>query len=233
MAQNAGRGKEVIFMKKYIAELFGTFVLTLFGCGSAALSGGIDGKLGILGIAFAFGLSIVSMAYVIGDVSGCHINPAVSLGVFLNGGMSFKDFVGYVIAQFIGGIAGAGVLFGIATGLGQNGFGDASYLHISMGGAFLVEVILTMVFVFTILGVTAKVKNQAIAGLVIGLTLTFVHILGIPLTGTSVNPARSFGPAIFMGGTALSQVWLFIVAPLVGAALAAYLYKAVAKTDKE
>ena len=113
------------------------------------------------------------------------------------------------------------------------GFGDASYLHISMGGAFLVEVILTMVFVFTILGVTAKVKNQAIAGLVIGLTLTFVHILGIPLTGTSVNPARSFGPAIFMGGTALSQVWLFIVAPLVGAALAAYLYKAVAKTDKE
>jgi aquaporin Z len=242
MAQNAGRGKEVIFMKKYIAELFGTFVLTLFGCGSAALSGGIDGKLGILGIAFAFGLSIVSMAYVIGDVSGCHINPAVSLGVFLNGGMSFKDFVGYVIAQFIGGIAGAGVLFGIekscgldkaATGLGQNGFGDASYLHISMGGAFLVEVILTMVFVFTILGVTAKVKNQAIAGLVIGLTLTFVHILGIPLTGTSVNPARSFGPAIFMGGTALSQVWLFIVAPLVGAAIAAYLYKAVAKTDKE
>lgn len=227
-------------MKKYVAEFIGTAVLTLFGCGSAAISGGIDGALGILGIAMAFGLSIVAMAYVIGDVSGCHINPAVSLGVFLNKGMSAKDFAGYLVAQFLGGIAGAGILFGIIsstelgavaeTGLGQNGFGEASYVGLSMGGAVLVEVILTFVFVFTILGVTAKAENGKVAGLVIGLTLAFVHILGIPLTGTSVNPARSLGPALLVGnGTALPQVWVFIVAPLVGAALAAIVYKAICK----
>lgn len=227
-------------MKKYVAEFIGTAVLTLFGCGSAAISGGIDGALGILGIAMAFGLSIVAMAYVIGDVSGCHINPAVSLGVFLNKGMSAKDFAGYLVAQFLGGIAGAGILFGIISstglgpvaevGLGQNGFDGASYVGLGMGGAVLVEVILTFVFVFTILGVTAKAENGKVAGLVIGLTLAFVHILGIPLTGTSVNPARSLGPALLAGnGTALPQVWVFIVAPLVGAALAAIVYKAICK----
>lgn len=230
-------------MKKYVAEFIGTAVLTLFGCGSAAISGGIDGTLGILGIAMAFGLSIVAMAYVIGDVSGCHINPAVSLGVFLNKGMSAKDFAGYLAAQFLGGIAGAGILFGIIsstglgavaeTGLGQNGFGEASYVGLGMGGAVLVEVILTFVFVFTILGVTAKAENGKVAGLVIGLTLTFVHILGIPLTGTSVNPARSLGPALLAGnGTALPQVWVFIVAPLAGAAIAAVVYKVICKTEK-
>lgn len=230
-------------MKKYVAEFIGTAVLTLFGCGSAAISGGIDGTLGILGIAMAFGLSIVAMAYVIGDVSGCHINPAVSLGVFLNKGMSAKDFAGYLAAQFLGGIAGAGILFGIIsstglgavaeTGLGQNGFGEASYVGLGMGGAVLVEVILTFVFVFTILGVTAKAENGKVAGLVIGLTLAFVHILGIPLTGTSVNPARSLGPALLAGnGTALPQVWVFIVAPLAGAAIAAVVYKVICKTEK-
>lgn len=230
-------------MKKYVAEFIGTLVLTLFGCGSAALSGGIDGVLGILGISVAFGLSIVAMAYVIGDVSGCHINPAVSLGVFLNKGMSAKDFGGYLVAQFLGGIAGAGILYLIincsglgdaaAVGLGQNGFGDASYVGLSMGGAVLVEIILTFVFVFTILGVTAKAKTGTVAGLVIGLTLTFVHILGIPLTGTSVNPARSLGPALLVGnGTALPQVWVFIVAPLIGAALAAAVYNLICK-EKE
>ena len=229
-------------MKKYVAEFIGTLVLTLFGCGSAAISGGIDGKLGILGIAMAFGLSVVAMAYVIGDVSGCHINPAVSLGVFLNGGMSGKDFGGYVIAQFLGGITGAGLLALIIsccgknyadTGLGQNGFGSASYVGINMGGAVLVEIILAFVFVFAVLGVTAKVKNQAVAGIVIGLVLAFVHILGIPLTGTSVNPARSFGPALLMGGQALAQVWVFIVAPLAGGALAAVVYKALVKEEKK
>lgn len=217
-------------------------VLTLFGCGSAALSGGIEGVLGVLGIAMAFGLSIVAMAYAIGDVSGCHINPAVSLGVFLNKGMSAKDFAGYVAAQVLGGLAGAGILAGIIhctalgtaaeVGLGTNGYGEASYVGLNMAGALIVEIILTFVFVLTILGVTAKVKNSTVAGLVIGLTLAFVHILGIPLTGTSVNPARSIGPAVFAGGTALAQVWVFIVGPLIGAALAAYVYRMVCRTDE-
>lgn len=225
-------------MKKYTAELIGTFVLTLFGCGSAAVAGA---TLGTLGIAFAFGLSIVAMAYAIGNVSGCHINPAVSLGVWMSGKMTTKDFAGYVLCQFVGALLAALVLMfiiescnlgGIATtGLGANGYGAASAVGLPAIGAFLVEVILTAVFVWTILGVTDGEKMSVIAGLVIGLTLTFVHIMGIPLTGTSVNPARSFGPALVLGGVALKQVWLFIVAPLVGAALAACLFKCF-KTDK-
>ncbi|MBO4675851.1 MAG: MIP family channel protein [Elusimicrobiaceae bacterium] len=219
-------------MKKYSAELLGTFVLTLFGCGSAAIAGQ---ALGTLGIAFAFGLSIVAMAYAIGNVSGCHINPAVSLGVWMSGKMSGKDFAGYVIAQFIGATLAALVLMiiincanlgGIATtGLGTNGYGAMSSVGLSAGGALLVEVILTAVFVLTILGVTDGEKTSVIAGLVIGLTLTFVHIMGIPLTGTSVNPARSFGPALFVGGKALSQLWVFIVGPALGAVLASLLWK--------
>lgn len=228
--------------KKYIAEFIGTFTLTLFGCGSAALSGGIDGKLGILGISMAFGLSIVAMAYAIGDISGCHINPAVSLAMLISKKLDVKDFVGYIVAQVLGGVAAAGVLSFIINssanlgsvaevGLGQNGFGSASYVGLSMGGAIVVEIILTFVFLLTILGVTAKAKTGTVAGLVIGLCLAFVHILGIPLTGTSVNPARSFGPALLLGGQALSQVWVFIVAPLIGAALAAIVWNAVCKTE--
>lgn len=228
--------------KKYIAEFIGTFTLTLFGCGSAALSGGIDGKLGILGISMAFGLSIVAMAYAIGDISGCHINPAVSLAMLISKKLDVKDFVGYIVAQVLGGVAAAGVLSFIINssanlgsvaevGLGQNGFGSASYVGLSMGGAIVVEIILTFVFLLTILGVTAKAKTGTVAGLVIGLCLAFVHILGIPLTGTSVNPARSFGPALLLGGQALSQVWVFIVAPLIGAALAAVVWNAVCKTE--
>lgn len=228
-------------MKKYISELLGTFVLTLFGCGSAAIAGK---TLGTLGIALAFGLSIVAMAYVIGNVSGCHINPAVSLGVFLSGKMSAKDFCGYVISQFIGGIAGGGVLALIitfckelpgfqVTGLGTNGFAENSSVGLTLGGAFLVEIILTAIFVFTILGVTSDEKYKSIAGVVIGLTLTFVHIMGIPLTGTSVNPARSLGPAIFAGGEALTQVWVFIVAPLIGAAIAALLWRGLCKAKED
>lgn len=234
--------KGEVALKKYVAEFIGTMVLTLFGCGSAALSGGIEGVLGVLGIAMAFGLSIVAMAYAIGDVSGCHINPAVSLGVFLNKGMSAKDFGCYVLAQVLGGLAGAGILAGIISctslgtvaevGLGTNGYGEASYVGLNMAGALIVEIILTFVFVLTILGVTAKAKTGTVAGLVIGLTLAFVHILGIPLTGTSVNPARSIGPAIFAGGTALAQVWVFIVGPLIGAALAAYVYRMVCRTEE-
>ena len=224
-------------MKKYFAEFIGTLVLVLFGCGTAALSGGIDGAAGVVGIALAFGLSIVAMTYFIGSISGCHINPAVSFAMFLSNKMSGRDFIGYVIGQVLGGIAAIGILVLIinntaigdisVTGLGQNGFGSASYLGVSMGGAFLVEVILTCVFVMAVVGVTSSERMAPVAGIVIGLTLTFVHILGIPLTGTSVNPARSLAPALFAGGVALEQVWVFIVAPLVGAAVAVVLHNAL------
>ena len=216
-------------MKKYICEFIGTAVLVLFGCGSAAVAGG---ALGTLGIALAFGLSIVAMAYVIGNISGCHINPAVSLAMLLNKKMTLKDFIFYVVAQVIGAIVGTALLFAIlkcsgmsTTNLGQNGFGDASSVGINMGGAFLVEVILTFVFIYTILGVTSDDSKASVAGIVIGLTLAFVHIMGIPLTGTSVNPARSLAPALFLCGRALSQVWVFIVAPFVGSALASFTFK--------
>ncbi len=223
-------------MKRYVCELIGTLVLVLFGCGSAAIAGSI---LGTLGIALAFGLSIVAMAYVIGDTSGCHINPAVSLGCLIDGRMTVKDFIFYVIFQCIGAIIGIAILFfmisqanlgGVAaTGLGANGFGAASSIGISMIGALVTEIVLTAVFVFTVLGVTASDKTANIAGIVIGLTLAFVHIMGIPITGTSVNPARSLAPALFLGGEPLSQVWVFIVGPLVGAVIAALIYKFVAK----
>ena len=224
-------------MKKYVCEFIGTAVLVLFGCGSAAIAGA---TLGTLGIALAFGLSIVAMAYVIGNVSGCHVNPAVSLAMLISKRMSFKDFVGYVIAQVLGAILGIGILYAImtcanldVTVLGANGYGDASSVGLSMVGALLVEVVLTFVFVYTILGVTADSDKSSVAGIVIGLTLTFVHIMGIPLTGTSVNPARSLAPALFLGGEALSQVWVFIVAPLVGAAIAAVVYSLLNKEVKE
>lgn len=220
-------------MKKYFAEFIGTLVLTLFGCGSAAIAGG---TLGTLGIALAFGLSIVAMAYVIGGISGCHINPAVSIGMLISGKMSGKDFIGYVIFQCLGAIVGIALLVfmvtnsslgGIeATGLGQNGFDSASSVGLSMGGAIVTEIILTFVFVFAILGVTSSEKFGNVSGIVIGLVLAFVHIMGIPLTGTSVNPARSLAPALFMGGLALEQVWVFIVAPLIGGILAALIFKA-------
>ncbi len=225
-------------MKKYIAELFGTFVLVLFGCGSAAVAGG---TLGILGIAFAFGFSIVAAAYAIGHISGCHINPAVSLAMLIRKKITAKDFAGYVVAQVIGAIIASAVLKFIITssgslgfaeaGLGQNGFGANSAVGLSMGGAFVVEVILTFVFIMAIIGVTSSVKTANIAGIVIGLTLAFVHIMGIPLTGTSVNPARSLGPALLVGGEAISQVWVFLLAPLVGAALAAFFWNAI--TDEK
>lgn len=220
-------------MKRYISELIGTMVLVLFGCGSAAIAGTV---LGNLGIAMAFGLSIVAMAYVIGDISGCHINPAVSIGMWIDGRMELKDLVMYIIFQCIGAIIGIAILAMLinsapslggymATGLGQNGFGAASSVGINLYGALITEIILTFVFVFTVLGVTRSEKTGVIAGIVIGLTLAFVHIMGIPLTGTSVNPARSLAPALFMGGVALQQVWVFIVAPIIGAIIAGLLHK--------
>ena len=226
-------------MKKYIAELIGTMVLVLFGCGSAAIAGQ---ALGTLGIALAFGLSIVAMAYVIGDISGCHINPAVSIGMWIDGRMDAKDLIMYIVFQCIGAIIGIALLAVIinsapslggyaATGLGQNGFGSASSVGLDVVGAIIVEIILTFVFVFTVLGVTKKAENGAVAGIVIGLTLAFVHIMGIPLTGTSVNPARSLAPALFLGSQALQQVWVFILAPVIGAVFAGLLYKGLTSED--
>ena len=220
-------------MKRYISELIGTMILVLFGCGSAAIAGTV---LGNLGIAMAFGLSIVAMAYVIGDISGCHINPAVSIGMWIDGRMELKDLVMYIIFQCIGAIIGTAILAVLinsapslggymATGLGQNGFGAASSVGINLYGALITEIILTFVFVFTVLGVTRSEKTSVVAGIVIGLTLAFVHIMGIPLTGTSVNPARSLAPALFMGGVALQQVWVFIVAPIIGAVIAGLAHK--------
>ena len=220
-------------MKRYMSELIGTMVLVLFGCGSAAIAGTV---LGNLGIAMAFGLSIVAMAYVIGDISGCHINPAVSIGMWIDGRMELKDLIMYIIFQCIGAIIGTAILAMLinsapslggymATGLGQNGFGAASSVGINLYGALITEIILTFVFVFTVLGVTRSEKTSVVAGIVIGLTLAFVHIMGIPLTGTSVNPARSLAPALFMGGVALQQVWVFIVAPIIGAIIAGLTHK--------
>ena len=233
-------------MKKYVAEVLGTFTLVFFGCGTAVVCGGFTGGtgagfLGVVGIALAFGLAIVASAYAIGPVSGCHVNPAVSFAMLIAKKLSTKDFVGYVIAQVVGALAGSALLkfivsssdaLSAANGLGQNGFGAASGLGLSLAGAVVVEIVLTFIFILTILGVTASEKTAQVAGLVIGLTLTFVHIIGIPLTGTSVNPARSLAPALLLGGEALGQVWVFIVAPLVGAALAAVVYKGLLATKK-
>lgn len=225
-------------MKKYVCEFIGTAVLVLFGCGSAAIAGGV---LGTVGIALAFGLSVVAMSYVIGNISGCHMNPAVSLAMLINKKMDAKDFICYVIAQILGAIAGIVILYTIminsgleidVQGLGANGFDTASSVNLSMIGAIVTEVVLTFVFIFTVLGVTSDEKKSSVTGIVIGLALALVHIVGIPLTGTSVNPARSLAPALFLGGEALEQVWVFIVAPLVGAALAAVAYKFLAKKEE-
>ena len=220
-------------IKKYVAEFIGTFVLVLLGCGTAMLVGcdAVNGG-GYILTALAFGLVIVGMAYCIGNISGCHINPAVSLGVLISGGMTFTDFIGYVISQCIGAFAGAGMLkliFDLGNiedktgGLGSNGLAGVNG---SAGAGLLVEILLTCIFVMTILGVTSKkAKHGSFGGLIIGLTLTLVHIFGIGLTGTSVNPARSLGPAFFAGGSAVSDLWVFIVGPFIGAAIAAFVYK--------
>lgn len=227
-------------MKKYFAEMVGTFVLTLLGCGTAMFLGCAT-PAGVVGTAIAFGLSVVAMAYTIGGISGCHINPAITLGVALSGRMSWKDAVGYWVGQFVGAIIAGALLLcltnivtpsaeGIAegmVGLGTNGVANAG----GVGGAFLVEVIATFLFVLVVLGTTdEKLGAGNLAGLAIGLTLILVHLVCINLTGTSVNPARSFGPAIFAGGEALANVWVFIAAPLVGAVLSALVWKGLSCT---
>ncbi|MCD8009143.1 MAG: aquaporin [Clostridiales bacterium] len=214
-------------IKKYVAEVIGTFVLVTFGCGTAVAVGcASDAGSGYLLTALAFGLVIVAMAYSIGNISGCHVNPAVSLAMLIRKQLSVGDFVGYVISQLIGSALGCvvlGIVFGFDCGFGANQIQEG-WANGSVAGALLVEIVLNIVFVLTIIGVTSKQENSAVSGVVIGLTLTLVHILGIALTGTSVNPARSLMPALFAGGTALAQVWIFIVAPLIGGALAAVVY---------
>lgn len=225
---------------KYLAELLGTFCLVLFGCGAAVIEGANSTDLpfsgiGILGIALAFGVSVVVMAYTIGPVSGCHINPAISISMLVAGKLSFKDTVGYVISQCVGAIAASGVLYLLATGrasfhmgeyaLGANGWGPDYLGKYSGRSAFIGEAVFTFLFLLVIFGTTAKRATTAFAGLAIGLSLTLIHLVLIPVTGTSVNPARSLGPALFAGGKALGQLWLFIVAPIVGGAAAAVVYK--------
>jgi len=222
-------------MQRYLAEAVGTFVLVFGGCGSAVLAGD---KIGFLGVSFAFGLSLLAMAYAIGPISGCHINPAVTVGLLLSKKFDARYAVGYIVAQVVGAIVAAGVLLFIVKGLptgydpavggfAANGYGEHSPTHYSLSAAFLVEIVLTGFLILTVLGATDITAPVGFAGLPIGLVLTLIHLVGIPVTNTSVNPARSIGPAIFVGGWALSQLWLFVIAPLIGAALAAAVYRAM------
>lgn len=218
--------------KKFLAEALGTMVLVLMGCGAAVLNGGATSVAAVLTIAFAFGLSVVAMAYTIGGISGCHINPAITLGVWLSGRMKTGEAIGYMVSQVIGAIAGSAILYAITSGLGITGTGANSFGETALVPAFIAEVVFTFIFVLVVLGTTAN-ENSApkFAGLAIGFTLVLVHIVCIPITGTSVNPARSIGPALFAGSEALTQLWLFIAAPCIGAALSAIIWKIL--TDKK
>jgi aquaporin Z len=231
-------------MKKMLAEFIGTFSLVLFGCGAAVVAGktipsavlaDAPAGIGVLGIALAFGLSVVVMAYAVGPISGCHINPAISVAMLVAGKINARDCAGYIIAQFAGATAGAAALYALQSGspgftmgewaLGSNGWGPGYLGGYSTVSAFLAEAILTFLFLFVIFATTSRLGNSTMAGLAIGLTLVLIHLVGIHITGTSVNPARSFGPAVFAGGKAMSQLWLFIVAPLAGGIAAALVWK--------
>ena len=229
-------------MKKYIAEFIGTFWLVLGGCGSAVLAAAFpDVGIGLAGVSLAFGLTVLTMAYAIGHVSGCHLNPAVSIGLWAGGRFEAKDLGPYIISQVLGAIAGAGALYLIASGqdgfklsagFASNGFGDHSPGKYSMTAALVTEVVMTMMFLFIILGATAKRAPKGFAPIAIGLGLTLIHLISIPVTNTSVNPARSTGVAVFVGDWALSQLWLFWLAPIVGAVIGAVLYRVV-KSDED
>lgn len=217
---------------RYAAELIGTMVLVLLGCGSAVIAGY---NVGYLGIAFAFGLAVLAMVYAIGGVSGCHINPAITISMLLVRKISVKDAALYIVFQCIGAIIGAGILYSIATGipsyslavsgLGQNGYGVASPAGYNLTSALIAEIVFTFIFVLVVHGATHERVPKGFAGLAIGLALVLIHIVCIPITGTSVNPARSLGPAVFVGGIALEQLWLFIVAPIIGGVIAAAVWK--------
>lgn len=225
-------------MKKYLAEFIGTFTLVLIGCGSAVIAGNMavgPAGIGLLGISIAFGFSVVAMAYAIGGISGCHINPAVTIGMLTAGKIKVNDAIGYIVSQCLGAITGAAVLYLIASGrpgfimpewgLGANGWGEEYLGGYNLLSAFTIETVMTFLFVFVILATTSKFGNGVMAGLAIGVTLMLIHLVAIPVTGTSVNPARSLGPAIFSGGKALSQLWLFFVAPFLGAIISALVWK--------
>ena len=225
--------------KRYAAELVGTFVLVFGGCGSAVFAGG---KIGFAGVAFAFGLSLLAMVYAIGPISGCHVNPAVTFGLLFSGKLEGRVVPGYLIAQIIGAIIASGLILIIAkgtaagydaaaSGLAANGYGLHSPGGYNAEAAFIAEVVLTFFLVFTVLGATDVKAPVGFAGLAIGLVLTLIHLVGIPITNTSVNPARSIGPAIFVGGWALAQLWLFIIAPLIGAAVASAVYAVVRQPE--
>src|SRR4051812_15338238 len=226
-------------MRRAGAEAFGTFVLVFGGVGAAVIAGK---EVGDLGIAFAFGLSLLAMAYAIGPISGCHINPAVTTGLVLSGKLTAREAVEYWIGQVVGAIVAAFAIYIIIKsrigpydlsrqGFGANGYGDHSPHHYALGGALVAEVLLTAILVFTVLASTDRIANVAFAGIPIGLVLTLIHLVGIPITNTSVNPARSIGPALIVGGWALSQLWLFIIAPLIGSVIAATAYKAITSSD--
>ena len=232
-------------LKKCIAEAFGTFVLVFMGCGSAIFAGALESKsmtAKILLISFAFGIAIIAAAYAIGNISGCHVNPAVSLSMLINGRMTVTEFCGYFISQVVGALLGSAALafvmkfthaINASGGLGQNGFGSESLVKLNWTGALIAEIIMTFFFIMTILAVTKDEKTSHMAGLIIGMTLVGIHIVGIPLTGTSVNPARSFAPAIILlldgKTTAFSQLWVFIIGPFVGSALAGFAHKLLYK----
>jgi aquaporin Z len=220
-------------MKKYLAEMIGTFTLVLLGCGTAVIAGP---QVGMLGISFAFGLALIAMAYGIGPISGCHINPAVSLAVFTSGKMTMQELMGYIVSQCIGAILGAGCLYMImkgqaggydlaASGLGQNGWGTGYLGQYDMTSAMIFEFVATLLFVITILGVTQEGSPKHIAGIAIGLTLVVIHICGIQITGVSVNPARSLGPALIVGGHAMEQLWLFLVVPSFAGVMGGLMFK--------
>jgi len=218
--------------KKYAAELIGTAALVLIGCGSAVIAGHYIGNVGI---ALAFGLTVLAMVYAVGNISGCHINPAITVAMLVAGKIKGKDAILYIISQCIGAIIGAGILLAIAkglpgystalNGLGQNGYGANFHDGYSMAACFVAELVLTALFLFVIFGSTSEKAPKGFAGISIGFTLVLIHLVAIPITGTSVNPARSLGPAVFVGGDALPQLWLFWVAPLVGGILAAIIWK--------
>lgn len=224
--------------KKLIAECLGTFWLVFGGCGSAVLAAAFPNVgIGLLGVSLAFGLTVLTMAYAIGHISGCHLNPAVSIGLFVGGRFPSKDLFPYITAQVIGGILGAGVLYFIASGTGtfdivsnglaSNGYGEHSPGGYSAAAGFVTEIVLTFMFLIIILGSTDRKAPAGFAPIAIGLGLTLIHLIGIPVTNVSVNPARSFGPALFVGGWAIQQVWMFWVAPIIGAALAGIVYKQI------
>lgn len=233
-------------MRKLLAELIGTFSLVLFGCGAAVISGiSVTGPsgIGLLGISLAFGLAVVVMAYTIGGISGCHINPAITISMLVAGKIKAGEAVQYIIGQLIGAVLASGVLYLIQKGspgfimgewaLGSNGWGEGYLGGYNMTSAFITEAVLTFLFLFVIFGTTSKWGNGTMAGLAIGLTLVLIHLVAIPVTGTSVNPARSFGPAVFAQGRALTQLWLFIVAPIVGGVAAALVWKGLFETKEE